>query len=125
MRVSCKGLFVVFMLVSVLGLAACKQEGPAEKAGKKIDQTTEQAGQKIEKTGVVMDDSAITAKIKSEIAIDPLLKAFQITVTTKNGVVKLSGVVDSQQSIDRALEITRNVKNVQSTENNLVVKRTN
>jgi len=125
MRVSCKGLFVVFMLVSVLGLAACKQEGPAEKAGKKIDQTTEQAGQKIEKAGVVMDDSAITAKIKSEIAIDPLLKAFQITVTTKNGVVKLSGVVDSQQSIDRALEITRNVKNVQSTENNLVVKRTN
>ena len=125
MRVSCKGLFVVFMLVSVLGLAACKQEGPAEKAGKKIDQTTEQAGQKIEKAGVVMDDSAITAKIKSEIAIDPLLKAFQITVTTKNGVVKLSGIVDSQQSIDRALEITRNVKNVQSTENNLVVKRTN
>lgn len=125
MRVSCKGLFVVFMLVSVLGLAACKQEGPAEKAGEKIDQTTEQAGQKIEKAGVVMDDSAITAKIKSEIAIDPLLKAFQITVTTKNGVVKLSGIVDSQQSIDRALEITRNVKNVQSTENNLVVKRTN
>ena len=125
MNVSYKGLVVVVLLASVLGFTACKQEGPAEKAGKKIDQTSEQAGQKIEKAGAVMDDSSITAKIKSDMAADPLLKASQITVTTKNGVVKLSGVVDSQQSIDRALEITRNVKNVQSTENNLVVKRTN
>jgi len=125
MNVSYKGLVVVVLLASVLGFTACKQEGPAEKAGKKIDQTSEQAGQKIEKAGAVMDDSSITAKIKSDMAADPLLKASQITVTTKNGVVKLSGVVDSQQSIDRALEITRNVKNVQSTENNLVVKHAN
>ena len=158
MNVSYKGLLVVLMLASVLGLAACKQEAPAEKAGqkvdkaneqagKKIDQANEQAGKKIEKAneqagkkiekagdtlseknkkaGETLDDAAITAKIKAEIANDPGLKAFQISVTTINGAVRLSGVVDSSKSIDRALEITRNVKNVQSTENNLVVKSAN
>jgi hyperosmotically inducible periplasmic protein len=45
-----------------------------------------------------MDDAAITAKIKAEILSDPLLKISQINVTTVNGVVKLSGLVDSQQS---------------------------
>ena len=69
-----------------------------------------------------MDDSAITAKIKAEILSDPLLKVSQISVTTTNGVVKLSGVVDSQQSIDRAVEIVRSNRNVKSVENNLVVK---
>lgn len=144
MRISCKELLVVFMLASVLGLAACNQEGPAEKAGKKVDkavvqadkkieQATEQADKKIEKagdelsdkskkSGESMDDAAITVKVKAAIANDPVFKLSQITVTTTNGVVRLSGVVDSPQSIDRALEIARNVKNVLSTENNLVVK---
>ncbi len=136
MKVSFKCLLVVFSLAAVLGLTACKQDGPAEKAGKKvdqaveqsgkkIDQATEQAGKKIEQAKESIDDTAITAKIKVEIANDPLLKLSQITVTTTNGAVRLSGVVDSQKSIDRALEISRNVKNVQSTENALVVKSTN
>lgn len=144
MRISCKCLLVVFMLASVVGLAACNQEGPAEKAGKKVDkavvtadkkieQATEQADKKIEKVGdelsdkskkfgESMDDAAITVKVKAAIANDPVIKLSQISVTTTNGVVRLSGVVDSPQSIDRALEIARNVKNVNSTENNLVVK---
>lgn len=146
MNVSCKGILVVFMLASVLGVTACKQEGAGERAGvkvdkaveqadKKIDQATEKAEKKIEKAGEVlsdkakkagdaMDDTAITAKIMAAIANDPMLKLSQITVTTTNGAVRLSGVVDAPQSIDRALEITRNVKGVQSTENNLVVKST-
>ena len=147
MSISCKSVLVGFMLASVLGLVACHQEGPAEKAGqkidkaveqagKKIDQATEQAGKKIDKAeatlsekskkaGEFIDDTAITAKIKAEIANDPALKVSQISVETKNGVVRLSGVVDSPQSIDRVLEITHHVKNVQSTENGLVVKSAN
>jgi hyperosmotically inducible protein len=147
MSISCKGLLVVVMLASFIGLAACKQEGAAERAGQKIDkaveqggkkieQATEQAGKKIEKAGdalsektkkagEALDDAVITTKIKAEIANDPMLKVSQISVTTTNGVVRLSGDVDSRQSLDRALEITRNVKNVKSTENNLVVKGAN
>ena len=133
---SYKSILAVVVMASVLGLTACKQDGPAEKAGqkvdqaveqtsKKVDQATDQAGNKIEKAVESMDDAAITARVKTEIAADPVLKTSQISVTTKNGVVRLSGVVDSNQSIDRALEITRGVKNVQATENGLVVKNAN
>jgi hyperosmotically inducible periplasmic protein len=147
MNVSYKGFLAVFVLASILGLSACKQDGPAEKAGQKVDQAVEQAGKKIDqatnqagkkieqagetlsdkskKAGEYIDDAALTAKVKAEIASDPMLKMSQITVTTTKGVVRLSGVVDSQQSIDRALKITRNVNDVQVTENNLAVKSTN
>lgn len=132
MKLSYRGLFILFCLVFVLGLAGCQQEGTAEKAGQKIDQAAEsvskkveKAGEavveKVEKTGDYMEDSAITAKIKAEILSDPLLKVSQINVITKNGVVKLSGKVDSQQSIDRAMEIARSVRDVKSVENGLVL----
>ena len=131
MKLSYRGLFTVFFLSFVLGLAGCQQEGTAEKAGKKVDQATESAGKKVEKVGEAvvekvekagdyLDDSAITAKVKAEILSDPLLKVLQISVATTNGVVKLSGAVDSQQSIDRAMEIARSVKDVKSVENGLV-----
>lgn len=125
--------FLIVFLSVVFGLAGCQQEGSAEKAGKKLDQAGEKAvekleslkesfSQKAEGTGEYMDDSVITAKIRAEILSDPLLKVSQIDVTTTNGVVNLSGVVDSQQSIDRALEIVRSNPNVKSVKNGLVVK---
>ena len=125
MNMSYKGFLAVFLLASVLGLTACKQDGPAEKAGQKADQSVEQADRKIDQAGAYIDDAALTAKVKAEITKDPVLKMSQISVTTTKGIVRLSGAVDSQQSIDRALEITRNVKDVQATENGLVVKSAN
>lgn len=132
MSLSNRVFFIVF-LSAVLGLAGCEREGTAEKAGQKIDQAAEKAGEKLESTreslgekadsaGEYMDDSAITAKIKAGILSDPLLKVSQISVTTTNGVVNLSGVVDSKQSIDRAMEIARSNPNVKSVENSLVIQ---
>jgi hyperosmotically inducible protein len=132
MRLSNRVFFII-LLSAVLGLAGCQREETAEKAGQKIDQSVEKAGTTLQDTkeslgkqaesaGEYMDDSAITAKIKAEILGDPLLKVFQIGVTTTNGVVQLSGVVDSQQSIDRAMEIARGSQDVKSVENSLVVK---
>ena len=132
MRRSCRGIFFVMSIAFVFGLAGCQQEGTAEKAGQNIDKAAESAGKKVDKVSEAvvekvekaveyMDDSAITAQIKAEILSDPLLKVSQIEVTTANGVVKLSGTVDSQQSIDRAMEIARSVKDVKSVENGLVL----
>jgi len=40
-------------------LSGCqKQEGPAEQAGKKIDQTTEKVGEQVEKAGESIQDTA-------------------------------------------------------------------
>ena len=132
MRLS-KRRFAIPTLVAVMGLAGCEEEGTAERAGKKIDEAAEKAGDKLESAGrsieekaenagEYLNDSAITAKIKSEILAEPLLKASQINVITTGGVVKLTGVVDSQQSIDKIMEIVRSDTSVRSVENGLVVK---
>ena len=73
-------------------------------------------------TWVYVDDSVITANVKSLLAADDLLKTFQIGVETHEGVVKLSGVVNSQQALNKAILITSDVKGIKSIWNNLVVK---
>ena len=73
-------------------------------------------------TGEVVDDSVITTKIKSQLAADELLKAFQVSVETRKGMVELSGFVDSQKAKDKAGEIARGVGGVKSVKNALIVK---
>ena len=75
-----------------------------------------------ESTGEYVDDSVITTKVKSLIAKDDLLKAFQISVETYKGTVQLSGFVDSRDAVEKAGEIARGVKGVKSVKNNVVVK---
>lgn len=122
-----------FVLSFALGSVGCEQEGPAERVGQSIDRTAEKAGDKMEEAkeaasekaeeaGAYIDDAAITAKIKADFLADPMLKAFQIGVTTTDGVVTLSGEVDSQASIDSSQAIAGGVENVQSVRNELVVK---
>ncbi|SFE11927.1 BON domain-containing protein [Nitrosomonas sp. Nm166] len=133
---SVKGILLMAGLGIIVGLMGCQQERSAEKteqtedrsvenAGKKIEQLAEQAGQKIDKAGEsisqYIDDSAITAKVKTAIIDDPLLKASEIKVTTENGIVRLSGVLDSQEKIDRALEVAQNQENVKSVQNDLTL----
>jgi hyperosmotically inducible protein len=48
--------FTVILCALVLVLTQCHQEGPAEKAGKKVDQSIEKAGEKIEKVGEAISD---------------------------------------------------------------------
>ena len=73
-------------------------------------------------TGEYIDDTVITTKVKSLLAADDFLKSFQISVETFKGTVQLSGFVDSQQAVNRAVEITRDVKGVTAVKNDLIVK---
>ena len=128
------GILVVAACLSAsLGLAGCQKEGGAEEAGRQIDQAAERMGnqlettkasmdEKAERAGNYMEDAGITAKIKAEILAESTLKVFQIDVTTIDGVVTLSGTVDSPLSRERASEVARNNQGVKSVENNLVVK---
>jgi osmotically-inducible protein OsmY len=78
---------------------------------------------KQEGTGEYVDNSVITAKVKSLLAADDFLKSFQIGVETYKGTVQLSGFVDSQQAVNRAGEIARSVEGVESVKNHLQIKR--
>ena len=73
-------------------------------------------------TGEYIDDSVITTKVKSLLAADDFLKSFQISVESYQGTVQLSGFVNSQKAVDKAVEITRSVKGVKSIKNDLIVK---
>lgn len=71
-------------------------------------------------TGQVIDDSALTTRVKSALAVDAgVATAANIDVTTYRGVVQLSGFVDSQAAADRAVAIAKGVSGVQSVQNDL------
>jgi osmotically-inducible protein OsmY len=72
--------------------------------------------------GEKVDDMALAANVKSALQADDSLRSFDIGIETRDGVVILSGWVSSQQAVDKAGEITRSVKGVQSVKNNLIVK---
>jgi predicted small lipoprotein YifL len=45
-------------LFALLALAACHQEGPMEKAGRKADQAVDKAGRSLERAGDKVRDAA-------------------------------------------------------------------
>ena len=75
-----------------------------------------------EGTGEYIDDSLITSKVKAAFAADPSVKATQVKVETFKGTVQLSGFVDSRESAEKAVEIARSVKGVQSVKNDTVIR---
>ena len=75
-----------------------------------------------EGTGGYIDDSVITSKTKAAIFNDPSLKSTEINVETFKGKVQLSGFVNSQADINRAVEATRGVAGVTSVKNDMRLK---
>lgn len=92
------------ILVLIVALAACTSTRTQSSAGEYVD------------------DSVITTKVKSLLAADDFLKSFQISVETFKGTVQLSGFVDSQEAVNKAVQIVRSVKGVKSVKNDLTVK---
>lgn len=131
-------------LLLVAGLAACDKPGPAETAGKKLDQTVDEAHAKISeaaanvsegadkaadilgeqgnKASEGINDAEITSKVKAAIFAEPGLKTLQISVDTIKGVVTLSGSVDTQQNSDSAKALAGAVSGVHQVENRLMIK---
>jgi hypothetical protein len=71
---------------------------------------------------MAMNDAAITTKVKSALLAERGLPSSQIKVQTNDGVVQLSGFLNSQSEIDRAVQVAGQVKDVKSVENNLQTK---
>jgi hyperosmotically inducible protein len=66
-------------------------------------------------------DAGITTKVKSKLAADDTVKAYQIDVDTKDKVVTLSGNVDSQAAKDQAVAIARATEGVADVVDNITV----
>jgi hyperosmotically inducible periplasmic protein len=67
----------------------------------------------------VNDDATLAARVKAAIVADPELRTLPMSVATYRGVVQLSGYVDSEAQMQKALAVTRGVPGVQSVSNDL------
>jgi osmotically-inducible protein OsmY len=94
-------LFLAFTLVSVVGCAGTPTS---------------------ESTGEYFDDTVITTKVKAAILNEPSLKSAEINVETFKGRVQLSGFVNSQADISKAVDVARSVGGVQSVKNDMRLK---
>ena len=72
--------------------------------------------------GEVIDDSVLTAKVKTALIADSDTKAHQINVETKDGIVQLSGFVDSSGAKSAATTVAKSVTGVKDVKNELSVK---
>ena len=74
-------------------------------------------------TGRYVDDASITAAVKSKLIGDEAVKARNINVDTYNGVVQLSGFVESTQEASQAVALAEQVEGVKSVENDLRLRQ--
>ena len=77
---------------------------------------------KSESTGEYMDDTVITAKVKTAILNEPGLKSAEINVETFKGVVQLSGFVAQPSDQQLAVATAQTVGGVKSVKNDMRVK---
>jgi hyperosmotically inducible periplasmic protein len=95
--------------------AAERARQEAKKAADETRAMGASAGEKIE-------DATVSTRVKAVLSSDKQLGDSKIDVDTRNGVVTLSGAVASTQARDHALELARNVKGVNSVNDQLAVK---
>src|SRR6185436_15945185 len=74
--------------------------------------TTESAGEQI-------DDSTITAKVKTQLARDPATSAHRIDVETFRGDVQLNGFLPIADMKSEATRVAKGVSGVKKVSNNL------
>ncbi|MEP7301484.1 MAG: BON domain-containing protein [Caldimonas sp.] len=80
------------------------------------------ASQAMTKAGEMIEDGAITAKVKTALLADPDVKGLMIDVDTKDGVVTLKGSADKAGNRDRAVSLAKGTGGVKSVDDQLVVK---
>ena len=68
-----------------------------------------------------VEDTWVTTKIQSKYFLDDLVKGRRVDVATENGVVTLSGQVQSQAEKQRAEELARDTDGVARVQNRLAI----
>ena len=69
-----------------------------------------------------LGDAALTAKIKSKMALDDTVKALSIDGDTSGGVVTVSGIVSSQLERSRAVQLAQETVGVKTVYDRLIIK---
>jgi hyperosmotically inducible protein len=73
--------------------------------------------------GEKVDDTVVTTKVKAALLADEAVKGMDISVKTVGGEVQLTGVVDNQAQMDRAVEVAKGIEGAQRVQNGMTVKQ--
>lgn len=91
----------------------------ARETGARIGETVATGAARAEQA---LGEGALTAKIKSKMALDDTVRALAIDVDTKGTVVTLSGTVSSEAVRQKAVQLARETAGVTSVVDQLVVR---
>jgi len=103
-----------------VGTAGHVDTDKAREVGAQVGAKTADAANR---ASVVLSEGALTAKIKSKMALDDLVQARSIDVSTSGHVVTLSGSVRSAAERDRAIQLARETEGVTQVVDRLTVVR--
>ena len=95
---------ILFLILCCTLVAACSSNEP------------------FKETGVYLDDSVITTRVKASLAKSEDTSALDIKVKTIKGVVQLSGFVDSERERQAAISITKQVPGVKAIQDKMSLK---
>ncbi len=95
-------------LVATIGFTGCQTW-----TGHRTDERT---------AGQVTNDNRITSEVKSELAREPVFKFHDVDVKTFEGVVQLSGFVNTEEQKQRAGAVAQQTPGVARVVNNITLK---
>jgi hyperosmotically inducible periplasmic protein len=105
-----------------LDAAIAKVKPAAEHAKQEAKKAADDTRTMGASAGSKIADATVSTRVKAVLSSDKQLGDAKIDVDTKDGVVTLSGAVANSQARDHALELARNVKGVNSVNDQLAVK---
>lgn len=73
--------------------------------------------------GTKIDDGVITTQVKAALLADASINGLDINVATRKGEVQLSGFVNNQGQIDRAVAVARTIDGVTQVTNQMSLKK--
>jgi osmotically-inducible protein OsmY len=131
-------LFVVLILIVGIGVWMGTRQSPSsvqspqpvgttgpvnvEKARERGAQVGEQLAVATNKVAETAKESTITAKVKTKMALDDLVKARAIDVTTNGTTVTLEGHVGSRAEHDRVIALARETSGVTNIVDRLTIQ---
>jgi hyperosmotically inducible protein len=103
--------------------AALDADNAKQQAARLANRAKSEARDAASKLGDTMSESALTAKIKSKMALDDYVKARAINVDTSGSVVTLTGAVASADEHARAVRLARETEGVTQVVDRLQIKK--
>lgn len=109
-------------LTVMVGLTGCVFDSQSPATGPSIDGSRTTKPDNTQTTDQAIEDSRTAERVREALAAGTAYKYDGVKVISNNGVVRLSGLVNTRAQLKSAEEIAAKVAGVKSVENNLTAK---